>query len=149
MATRIYHRYDSKTNWDTQKAAGYGHLLKGEVGVSYQVVGNYTVYEGYLGVSATPTDYDACPLMFRAVVSNIQQAIPDVFEPVVVKVDAGITSGATVVWNDTIKAWEATNEVLSLESYPTANGNVAWDQVLGKFVVGAAVSTVGIDGGVY
>lgn len=147
--TRIYHRYDSKANWDTQKAAGYGHLLRGELGVSHYTVGDYTIYEGYLGVSGSPTDYDACPLMFRVPVTNIQQAIPDVFEPVVVKVDAGIASGSTVVWNDTTKVWEATNEILSLDAYPTANGNVAWDQTLGKFVVGAAVSTVGIDGGAY
>lgn len=147
--TRIYQRYDSKANWDTQKAAGYGHLLKGEIGVSHYVVGDYTVYEGYLGVSATPTDYDACPLMFRAVVSNIQQATPDVFEPVVVKLDGPITTGSTVVWNAATSVWEPTANILSLESYPSADGTVAWDQSQGKFVVGAAISTVGVDGGAY
>ncbi len=147
--TRIYHRFDSKANWDTQKAAGYGTLQRGELGIAYYNQLDFTIYEGYLGVSGTPTSYDVCPLMFRAVVSNIQQAIPDVFEPVVLKFDGSIPTGSTVVYDAATGVWEATNQILRLDSYPQANGTVAWDQAQGEFVVGAAVSAVGIDGGSY
>lgn len=151
MATRIYHRYDTKANWDAAVAAGGGKLVQGEIGIVENPIQGFIEYTGYLGTSSTPVTYNGGALLFRALVSDIGTPGIDapVFEQILVKTTGAIPDNSTVVWNSANEAWEPTNEILSLDAYPTADGVVAWDQSEGKFTVGAAVSTVGIDGGAY
>jgi len=153
MPTRIYHRYDSLANWNTAKAAGGGKLLKGELGIVWSVVGSNTQYVGYVGTTDASggVAFDACPILFRALIPNIGTpgVDADSFEPLIVKSQASIAAGSTVAWNATDNVWEPTGSVLTLESYPTTDGTVVWDQSEEKFVVGAAVSSVELDGGSY
>lgn len=151
MATRIYHRYDTKANWDAAVAAGGGKLMQGELGIVVNPVTDATEYIGFVGTSAAPLEYEAGALLFRAVIPNVGQGVtaPPVFEPLSLKVSGSIPANATIVWDAAEAAWKPSNEILSLETYPSADGVVAWDQSAGQFTVGAAVSTVGIDGGSY
>ena len=56
---------------------------------------------------------------------------------------------STLSWDAANDKWVVDTEVLNLDAYPTEDGAVAWDQAQGKFIVGASVSAIGIDGGSY
>ena len=150
MTTRIYHRFDTAANWSSAAGSSFGKLAKGELGMATTTVGNLTRLVGYFGINSTPTVYSACPVVFTAYIDSSNNAAPIVSEPIAYETPATTPpTGSTISWDATSSRWVVDTEVLSLDAYPTANGNVAWDQAQGKFVVGAAVSTVGIDGGSY
>jgi hypothetical protein len=77
-------------------------------------------------------------------------AEPVFSEPVIYEAPATTPpTGSTLSWDSAASKWAVDEEVLNLDAYPTANGTVMWNQSLGKFQVGAAVSAVELDGGEY
>lgn len=147
--TRIYHRFDTSANWTTAAGASAGKLAKGEIGIVKEVAGNATFAIGYLGIDDTPTLYSACPVVFYGFV-NSGAAEPVFSEPVVYEAPvANPAAGSTLSWDSADSKWIVDEEVLNLDAYPTSDGVVVWNQSLGKFQVGAAVSAVELDGGDY
>lgn len=150
MMTRIYHRIDTAANWnDAIGSPGAGKLAKGEIGILTTSIQDGTEVLGYLGISATETPWNQCPVVFYG---YAREGIAEtIFSTPVVYEQPATTppSGSTLSWDSSSDRWVVQREVLSLDEYPDADGTVAWDQGDGKFVVGAAVSAVGIDGGSY
>ena len=147
--TRIYHRFDTSANWTTAAGASAGKLAKGEIGIAKSSVGNTTYALGYLGIDDTPTVYSSCPIVFYGSITT-GAAEPIFSEPVVYELPAATpASGSTLSWDSASSKWIVEEEVLNLDAYPTADGTVVWNQSLGKFQVGAAVSAVDLDGGEY
>ena len=69
--------------------------------------------------------------------------------PVVYEDAASKPDGTTVRWDATDEKWVADARVVTIDTYPTANGTVVYDASLGKFTVGAVVAATEIDGGTY
>lgn len=150
MTTRIYHRIDTTQNWNAAIGSGdAGKLAKGEIGILTYSQGSYSEAIGYLGIADTETPWDQCPQIFFGYVNpGVSETVFST--PVVYERPATTPpTGSTLSWDSSSERWVVQPEVLSLDAYPTADGTVAWDQAQGKFVVGAAVSAVGIDGGSY
>jgi hypothetical protein len=147
--TRIYHRIDTETNWSTAIAASAGKLAKGEIGILTYTSGSMQGAIGRLGVSDTPTAWSACPTIFSGTISP-GAAEPVFSEPVIYEAPATTpATGSTLSWDSAASRWTVDDEVVNLDAYPSANGTVIWNQSLGKFQVGAAVSAVELDGGEY
>jgi hypothetical protein len=147
--TRIYHRIDNSGAWLSASLAGAGKLSKGEIGLVTTTLGQDTDIKGYLGVSDTPTVYSQCPVVLSGYV-EVGVAETIVSQPVVYQAPATSPStGSTLSWDSANSKWIVDEEVLNLDTYPTADGTVVWNQSLGKFQVGAAVSAVDLDGGEY
>lgn len=150
MTTRIYHRIDTTANWnDAIGSPGAGRLAQGEIGILTTTTGSSTVALGYLGVAATETPWNECPIVFYGSVDS-GAAEPVFSTPVIYQTPASTPpTGSTLSYDAANDRWVVEPEVLTLDAYPSANGSVAWDQSLAKFVVGAAVNAGGIDGGTY
>jgi hypothetical protein len=148
-ATRIYHRFDSLANWDSAIEGGAGKLAKGEIAVVNVESGSSSFAIGYIGINETPTAWSECPQVFLGYVIT-GAAEPIASGPVVYEIPATTPpAGSTLSYDSALDRWFVDAELLSLDAYPTADGTVIWDESAGKFVVGAAVSAVELDGGEY
>ncbi len=150
MTTRIYHRIDTEANWNSAiSSGGGGQLAKGEIGIVRSVSGETTVALGYLGINDTPTDWNACPMVFYGYINDgVAETITS--EPVIYERPASTPpAGSTLAWDSSTNKWTVDELVLNLDAYPSSDGTVLWNQSLGKFQVGAAVSAVELDGGEY
>ena len=147
--TRIYHRFDTSANWSAAAGGNAGKLAKGEIAIAKSVSGSTTVALGYLGVNDEPTVYSSCPIVFYGSINS--GAVEPVFsEPVIYEAPAATpATGSTLSWDSANSKWIVDEEVLNLDAYPSADGTVVWNQSLGKFQIGAAVSAVDLDGGEY
>ncbi len=150
MTTRIYHRIDTIANWNEAIGSpGAGNLSRGEIGIVTGTNGSQNYAIGYLGINGAETPWYQCPIAFYGTIDS-GAAEPVYSIPVIYEEPATTPpDGSTLSWDDTNEKWVVDKQVLSLLQYPTADGSVAWDQSEGKFIVGAAVSAIGIDGGSY
>lgn len=150
MTTRIYHRIDTAANWnDAIGSPGAGNLAKGEIGIVVNSSGSSTAAIGYLGINNAETPWTQCPIVFFGSVTD-GLAEPIYTVPVIYEQPATTPPArSTLSWDAANDKWVVDTEVLNLDSYPTEDGAVAWDQAQGKFIVGASVSAIGIDGGSY
>lgn len=146
MATRIYHRTDSLTNWLATANTPYGKLASGEIGVATIQNGNSTSVSARLGVNVDPTSWIDCPVIFEGTSSNLELDGTDT-RPVVYEVAGTPADGAVVAWDGS--QWAVSEEVLRLDAMPTANGTVVWNSSLNKFQVGNVLPANDIDGGSY
>lgn len=151
--TRIILRNDTSANWQGASATT---VAKGEIAlkIDEQTIGSTIVRSAvaYLGVDPTGDNIDNCVHIGQGSVYETQGAsgpeitatTPVVYEDITIKQD-----GTTVRWDATDEKWVADARVITLDTYPSANGTVVYDASLGKFVVGAAVTATVIDGGSY
>ena len=151
--TRIIIRNDNAANWSS---SGATDLNKGELAfeigsVEVPSVGTTYYAFGRLGV-ADGTPFDECPQVAVGSVTVTPGVVEDettFTAPVVYEDAASKPDGTTVRWDATDEKWVADARVVTIDTYPTANGTVVYDASLGKFIVGTTVSATVIDGGSY
>ena len=154
--TQIILRHDTSQNWAGGSAT---NVAKGELAFqidAVEVPGVGTIYNatGRLG-TADSLPFESCP---QVATGNVLVPVAgDGFAgseamftwPVVYEDAASKPDGTTVRWDATDEKWVADARVVTIDTYPTANGTVVYDASLGKFIVGTTVSATVIDGGSY
>ena len=151
--TRIILRNDTSSNWASSEATD---IHKGELAIKIDeyVVEDTTVRSAavYLGVETGGSTIDNGVYLGGGSVfekQGIAESELTFTKPVVYEDIASKQDGTTVRWDATNEKWVADARVVTIDTYPTANGTVVYDASLGKFIVGAVVSATVIDGGSY